>query len=78
MPFVFAQKRNLGADRLNSGFLDHVLRQGPSERMKLIKRTFFNNSSETMDLDNVTEAVKGIYSTIRLNEVCLLTSDDGE
>ena len=49
-------------------FLDHVLRQGPSERMKLIKRTFFNNASETHPLNNYTEAIKGIYSTIRLNE----------
>ncbi|KAM7204279.1 Piwi domain containing protein [Naviculisporaceae sp. PSN 640] len=49
-------------------FLDHVLRQGPSERMKLIKRVFYNSASETMDLDNFTEAIKGIYSTIRLNE----------
>lgn len=41
--------------------------------MKLIKRTFFNNSSETRQLDHVTEAVKGIYSTIRLNEVSFPT-----
>ncbi|KAK4218356.1 Piwi domain-containing protein [Rhypophila decipiens] len=49
-------------------FLDHVLRQGPSERFKLIKRTFFNNASESRQLGTCTEAIKGIYSTIRLNE----------
>ncbi|KAK4242909.1 hypothetical protein C8A03DRAFT_28908 [Achaetomium macrosporum] len=49
-------------------FLDHVLRQGPSENMKLIKRTLFNSYSETYRLNNATEAIKGIYSAIRLNE----------
>ncbi|KAL2135155.1 hypothetical protein VTI74DRAFT_9586 [Chaetomium olivicolor] len=49
-------------------FLDHVLRQGPSERMRLIKRTLFNEHSQTKNLNNVTEAIKGIYSAIRLNE----------
>ncbi|KAK3321598.1 Piwi domain-containing protein [Apodospora peruviana] len=49
-------------------FLDHVLRQGPSERMKLIKRTLFNNASETHHLNAYTEAIKGIYSAVRLNE----------
>lgn len=49
-------------------FLDHVLRQGPSERMRLIKRTLFNQYSETKQLNSVTEAIKGIYSAIRLND----------
>ncbi|KAJ4292979.1 Protein argonaute [Collariella sp. IMI 366227] len=49
-------------------FLDHVLRQGPSERMRLIKRTLFNEYSQTKHLNQVTEGIKGIYSAIRLNE----------
>ncbi|KAL2261286.1 hypothetical protein VTK26DRAFT_4477 [Humicola hyalothermophila] len=48
-------------------FLDHALRQGPSETMLLIKRTFFNNHSQTKRLNSCTEAIKGIYSAIRLN-----------
>ncbi|KAH6615648.1 Piwi domain-containing protein [Chaetomium sp. MPI-SDFR-AT-0129] len=48
-------------------FLDHALRQGPSERMRLIKRTLFNDHSETRRLNAATEAIKGIYSAIRLN-----------
>ncbi|KAK4100369.1 Piwi-domain-containing protein [Parathielavia hyrcaniae] len=49
-------------------FLDHALRQGPSERMRLIRRTLFNEYSQTKRLNNVTEAIKGIYSAIRLND----------
>src|SRR5688500_4393513 len=30
--------------------LDHILRQGPSENFKLIKRTLFNQESESMRL----------------------------
>ncbi|KAK5661715.1 hypothetical protein OQA88_9815 [Cercophora sp. LCS_1] len=49
-------------------FLDHLLRQGPSERFKLIKRSLFNESSETKRLDANTEAVKGIYAAVRMSE----------
>ncbi|KAK3990966.1 Piwi domain-containing protein [Cladorrhinum sp. PSN332] len=48
-------------------FLDHVIRQGPSENWRLIKRTLFNEASETERLNNYSEAIKGIYSAIRLN-----------
>ncbi|KAL2023731.1 hypothetical protein VTK56DRAFT_1445 [Thermocarpiscus australiensis] len=48
-------------------FLDHVLRQGPSTRMQLLKRTFFNEKSETQALNAYSEAIKGIYAAIRLN-----------
>ncbi len=37
--------------------------------MRLIKRTLFNEYSQTKRLDSTTEAIKGIYSAIRLNEV---------
>lgn len=36
--------------------------------MKLIKRTFVNEYSQTKRLNSYTEAIKGIYSAIRLNE----------
>ena len=49
-------------------FLDHVLRQGASERFKLLKRSMFNQESETQRLNQVTEAIKGIYSSIRLTD----------
>lgn len=39
--------------------------------MRLIKRTFFNEYSETKQLNKYTEAIKGIYSAVRLNEVCV-------
>jgi len=49
--------------------LDHILRQGPSEKMTLIKRSFFNHMSETRRFSgNVVEAIKGIYFSIRLND----------
>ncbi|KAK3384975.1 Piwi domain-containing protein [Podospora didyma] len=49
-------------------FLDHVLRQGPSSNMKLIKRTFFHPEAQTLQLNLVTEAIKGIYAAISLND----------
>jgi eukaryotic translation initiation factor 2C len=42
--------------------------------MRLIKRTLFNEYSETKQLNSVTEAIKGIYSAIRLNDVCAALS----
>lgn len=51
------------------GFLDHLMRQGPSERFHLLKRTFVNEYSKTLVLNSYSEAVKGIYSTIRINDV---------
>ncbi|KAK0611550.1 Piwi domain-containing protein [Immersiella caudata] len=48
--------------------LDHILRQGPSENFKLIKRTLFNQESDSQRLGPFVEAVKGIYSAIRMTE----------
>lgn len=53
-------------------FLDHLLRQGPSERFKLIKRSFFSLNAQAYKLNDYTEAVRGIYSAIRMTEVCSL------
>jgi len=58
-----------------SDFLDHLLRQGPSERFKLIKRSFFSLNAQTYKLNDYTEAVRGIYSAIRMTEVCPLRVD---
>lgn len=38
--------------------------------MRLIKRTLFNEYSQTKRLNVSTEAIKGIYSAIRINDVC--------
>ena len=38
--------------------------------MRLIKRTLFNEFSQTKRLNLSTEAIKGIYSAIRLTDVC--------
>jgi hypothetical protein len=37
--------------------------------MHLVKRTLFNEYSQTKRLNSCTEAIKGIYSAVRLNEV---------
>lgn len=58
-------------------FLDHALRQQPSETMKLIKRTLFNEYSETRRLNSYSEAIKGIYSAIRLSEVTVASPSTG-
>ncbi|EAA29350.1 Piwi-domain-containing protein [Neurospora crassa] len=49
-------------------FLDHLLRQGPSERMKTIKRSFFHPSMPGRDLDMLLMACKGVYASFRLSE----------
>ncbi|KAH8886492.1 Piwi-domain-containing protein [Thozetella sp. PMI_491] len=49
-------------------FLDHALRQGPSERMHAVKRAFFPPNAATHRLNNATEAIKGIYAAIRMNQ----------
>jgi eukaryotic translation initiation factor 2C len=43
--------------------------------MRLIKRTLFNEYSQTKQLNSCTEAIKGIYSAIRLNDVCCRRPD---
>lgn len=41
--------------------------------MILIKRVLFNEFSETRRLNSYSEAIKGIYSAMRLNEVGIVT-----
>ncbi|KAM3081262.1 Protein argonaute [Clarireedia jacksonii] len=47
-------------------FLDHLLRQYPSEMYTAQKRSFFARGSTRSPLDHVIEAMKGVYSSIRL------------
>ena len=50
-------------------FLDHLIRQGPSEQYTMIKRSFFAPGGQRNPLDNVIEAMRGVYSSIRLCEL---------
>ncbi|RWA07022.1 hypothetical protein EKO27_g8075 [Xylaria grammica] len=43
-------------------FIDHCMRQGPSERMVPIRRNFYPRSSKAMALSPFIEAYKGFYS----------------
>ncbi|CAL3971616.1 unnamed protein product [Diplocarpon coronariae] len=47
-------------------FLDHAMRQGPSEIYTMIKRSFFSRGNVSHQLDNVVVAMKGVYTSIRL------------
>lgn len=51
---------------LISDFLDHLIRQWPSESHTVQKRSFFARGPQRSPLDNVIEAMKGVYSSIRL------------
>lgn len=45
------------------------MRQGPSETYTSIKRSFFARGKQRVALDNVVEAMKGVYTSIRLCDV---------
>ncbi|ESZ91253.1 hypothetical protein SBOR_8346 [Sclerotinia borealis F-4128] len=47
-------------------FLDHMLRQWPSEQFTVQKRSFFARGPNRCPLDKTIEAMKGVYSSIRL------------
>jgi eukaryotic translation initiation factor 2C len=53
----------------SSDFLDHLMRQGPSEIYTLIKRNFFSRGGNSHALDNVIVAMKGVYASLRLCNV---------
>jgi eukaryotic translation initiation factor 2C len=55
-------------------FMDHLLRQGPSQRFLAIKRNFYDPSQKGRPLisqgrldDNLVEVHKGLYASIRLS-----------
>lgn len=47
-------------------FLDHLLREGPSQRLTSIKRSFFAKGETRFDLGAGVEAFKGAYQTLRM------------
>ncbi|RKF63291.1 Protein argonaute [Erysiphe neolycopersici] len=47
-------------------FLDHAMRQGPSEKYKQIKRSFYSQGNASRKLDDLIYAMKGVYTSIRL------------
>ncbi|KAK1541438.1 piwi domain-containing protein [Colletotrichum paranaense] len=50
-------------------FLDHLVRQFPSENLLSIKRNFYNERNpQTMDLGPCLQVVKGVYSSVRMNQ----------
>ncbi|KXH51872.1 piwi domain-containing protein [Colletotrichum simmondsii] len=50
-------------------FLDHLVRQYPSENLLSIKRNFYNERNpQTMDLGPCLQVVKGVYSSVRMNQ----------
>jgi hypothetical protein len=51
-------------------FLDHLMRQWPSESMETIKRNFYPRGGSEIRLDEMVSVRKGIYSAFRLGEVC--------
>jgi eukaryotic translation initiation factor 2C len=54
---------------ISTDFLDHLMRQYPSDQYTSQKRSFFARGKERTALDNVIEAMKGVYTSIRLCEV---------
>lgn len=56
-------------------FFDHVIRQGPSERLLQIKRNFYDTQNAKAfplaEPHRTIEAIKGIYAAIRMNSSML-------
>lgn len=58
---------------IDSGFLDHLLREDPSKRMIAIKRSFFHNKiTARASIGGGVEAMKGVYQSIRAAQVYLI------
>lgn len=55
-------------------FLDHVLREYPSQKFLAIKRSFFDEMGDNKDLGNGVLAFKGVYQAIRPAIVSLSVS----
>lgn len=47
-------------------FIDHLMRQMPSQHYCAIKRSYFARGGNRFELDNNIEAMKGVYSSLRL------------
>jgi len=48
-------------------FFDHVIREGPSQRMTAIKRNFYSDGCQYRQLDSAVACAKGIYASFRLS-----------
>jgi eukaryotic translation initiation factor 2C len=46
-------------------FLDHVLREGPSQKYTQIKKSFFQRGEQRFDLGGGVEAFKGVFASLR-------------
>ncbi|KAF2747569.1 Piwi-domain-containing protein [Sporormia fimetaria CBS 119925] len=46
-------------------FLDHVLREGPSQKFTQIKKSFFQRGEQRFDLGGGVEAFKGVFASLR-------------
>ncbi|KAH8159880.1 hypothetical protein CIB48_g8371 [Xylaria polymorpha] len=57
-------------------FIDHCMRQGPSEKMIPIRRNFYPKVSRTMELSRVVEVHKGFYSAARLGTARIMINVD--
>ena len=50
-------------------FLDHVMRQNPSENLISIKRNFYSPDAPRIPLENYLEVIKGTYAAFRISDV---------
>ncbi|KAI0439155.1 Piwi domain-containing protein [Xylaria telfairii] len=57
-------------------FIDHCMRQGPSEKMEAIRRNFYPKVSRTMELSRVVEVHKGFYAAARLGSARIMINVD--
>ncbi|KAF1946406.1 Piwi-domain-containing protein [Clathrospora elynae] len=46
-------------------FLDHVMREGPSQQYTQIKKSFFQRGEQRFDLGGGVEAFKGVFASLR-------------
>jgi eukaryotic translation initiation factor 2C len=46
-------------------FLDHIMREWPSQRYTQIKKSFFQRGEQRFDLGNGVEAFKGVFASLR-------------
>lgn len=57
----------------DSDFLDHLLRETPSKKLINLRRSYFARTGESQDrslLGGGIEAMKGVYQSLRMAEVC--------
>jgi eukaryotic translation initiation factor 2C len=47
-------------------FLDHLMREGPSQRYTALKRSFFPHGQQRVPLGGGIEALKGVFASMRM------------